>query len=98
MGAMQGAGRDDVADLGLFAEADGRSLAALVDHLRRATYKPGDTVMREGEPGDCFLLISQGSAAVLRDGRKVGTAGPGSVVGELALLRGVPRNATVVAA
>jgi len=53
--------------------------------------------MRQGDPGDTYLLIEDGEVDVSADGRALGTCGPGDGVGEIALLRRVPRTATVVA-
>ena len=63
--------------------------------------EPGAVLMREGEPASSFVLIVEGRAVVTRDDVKshgvVGAAGPGAIVGELALLRGARRGATVTA-
>jgi CRP-like cAMP-binding protein len=57
----------------------------------------GDALMREGETGDRFYVIDEGTAEVTQHGRPVRTIGPGGYVGEIALLRGIPRTATVTA-
>ena len=51
--------------------------------------------MREGEPGTRYILIERGSVEVSQDGQAVRTLGPGSGVGEIALMRDVPRTASV---
>jgi CRP-like cAMP-binding protein len=53
--------------------------------------------MVQGADGATFVLILAGTATVTRDGMDVGVVGPGSIVGELALLRSEPRAATVTA-
>jgi CRP-like cAMP-binding protein len=53
--------------------------------------------MREGDPGDRYVLIEHGEVDVSAEGRSLGTCGPGDGVGEIALLQRVPRTATVVA-
>lgn len=53
--------------------------------------------MRKGEPGESYLLIAEGTVDVSDDGRQLRTCDPGDGVGEIALLRTVPRTATVVA-
>lgn len=57
----------------------------------------GTVVMREGEPGDTFVLVSSGELEVTVEGRPMGRLGPGSGFGEIALLRRSPRTATVTA-
>ena len=57
----------------------------------------GDEILRQGEPGDRYYAIADGTVEVRKDGRPVGTLGRGEGFGEIALLHGVARNATVVA-
>ncbi len=58
----------------------------------------GQAVFRQGDPADRFYVIEKGTADVVGDGRLVTTLGPGDGFGEIALLRRVPRTATVRAA
>ena len=59
---------------------------------------PTDTpLIEEGEEGDALFVILEGTAVVRRDGHDLVTVGPGAYFGELALLDGGPRSATVVA-
>ncbi len=74
---------------------------ATVDHLAAVgtemVFADGEDVMVQGEPGSDFHVIMEGEAVVARDGRAVARLGPGSGFGEIALLRRVPRTATVSA-
>lgn len=57
----------------------------------------GKVLARQGEVGFEMFILLDGTAAVTRDGDRVATVTAGDVVGELAVLSGHPRNATVVA-
>ncbi len=69
--------------------------------LRPRPLAPGEVLMREGEPGDTFALLVEGQVAVTRAGRHraqdLAVASAGSILGELAVLRGRPRTATITA-
>ena len=61
-------------------------------------YQEEALVLVEGDPGDRYYLIREGQADVLIAGRRVRRLGPGAGFGELALITGKPRTATVLAA
>ncbi|MGC2620341.1 MAG: cyclic nucleotide-binding domain-containing protein, partial [Acidobacteriaceae bacterium] len=62
-------------------------------------FKKGDVLIREGESGDCAYVIETGNVEILvmRDGQsiQIGTRGPGSLIGEMAMIDDKPRTATV---
>lgn len=76
------------------SEPDLEAVAAL---MRPGSAGPSEVLGREGEPGDTFWLVTEGRVAVTLGGRHLAEAGPGSILGELALLRRRPRTATVTA-
>ena len=72
-------------------------LTHIAEHMAKRHYLPGEAVVREGEIGHELYLISDGEVKVERGGNEVARLGAGEFFGELALLSGEPRNATVVA-
>jgi putative ABC transport system ATP-binding protein len=72
-------------------------LTNVAERMKRRQFLPGEDIIREGEIGEELFLISEGEVAVRRDEREVARLGPGEFFGELALLSGEPRNATVTA-
>lgn len=81
----------------LFAPLPLTALDRLAENLAPVAFAQGDVIMRKGDPGDHYLLIADGEVDVSDDGRALRTCGRGDGVGEIALLRRVPRTATVVA-
>jgi MFS family permease len=65
--------------------------------LVRIRVPAGDEIVREGEAGDRFYIIAGGHAVVTRNGEELRECGPGDYFGEIALLRDIPRTATVTA-
>jgi CRP-like cAMP-binding protein/Zn-dependent protease len=87
----------ELRSLPLFTGLGSADLAELMDHGRWVTAKPGEELIRQGEAADAFYAIRSGQVDVVQDDRLLRTLGPGSHVGEIALLRSSPRTATVVA-
>jgi MFS family permease len=71
------------------------ALEQLAAGLRPQHVVAGAVVYEQGDAADGCFVIEQGSAEVIGDGRTIATVGPGDLVGEIALLRQVPRTATV---
>ena len=86
----------------VFGSLDGTELDRLASACGTRTYGPGDIVFLRGDDGDCMYVVASGAVAVSLssvDGRDVLLAvlGPGKAFGELALVDGGPRVATVTA-
>lgn len=79
----------------LFAPLSLATCEHLAACLTPRSFEAGTLLMRQGDPGDEYLLIERGCVEVEQDGRRLRTLGPGSGVGEIALLQDIPRTATV---
>jgi CRP-like cAMP-binding protein len=93
-----GAAVDALGRVPLFAELDAAELRALAASMRDRTFSAGETVTAEGDPGDGFFVVVRGEAEVTVGGEPRGSLGPGDHFGEIALLTGSARTATVTAA
>lgn len=86
---------DVLRDVPLFADLDERSLQAVAVFAHDATFKAGDVLMLEGEPGDAFYVIVEGTVRVEHGDRTVRSMTAGGFVGEIALIDRRLRTATV---
>jgi len=60
-------------------------------------FRAGDTVFREGDPGDLMYVVRDGRIDLRVKGQLVDSLGPGGVLGEMALIEHAPRTATATA-
>jgi CRP-like cAMP-binding protein len=81
----------------LFEELDDAELQSVADSMHEANVPAGATVTAEGGPGDGFFVVEQGQADVNIGGEPRGTMTAGDYFGEIALLMGSNRTATVTA-
>jgi len=81
----------------LFADLDDRSLQAVTVLAREVTIKAGEVVMLEGEVGDGFFVILDGTVRIDRGDRTLRSLTTGGFFGEIALLERRPRTATATA-
>jgi putative ABC transport system ATP-binding protein len=73
-------------------------LTHVAERMSRKQFLPGEVIIREGDIGEELFLISDGEVQIEQQGQEVARLGPGEFFGELALMSGNPRNASVVAA
>jgi putative ABC transport system ATP-binding protein len=81
----------------LFRALTPTQLTNVAEKMTKRQFAAGDTIIREGEPGEDFFLISEGEVDVIRADHEVARLGRGDFFGEVALISGEPRNATVLA-
>ena len=83
-------------NVSLFSTCSNKDLEKIAKASDEVNLKVGTVIVDQGQTGrEAFVMIS-GSATVRRNGKKVATLGPGSVIGELSLLDHGPRTATVI--
>jgi CRP/FNR family cyclic AMP-dependent transcriptional regulator len=89
--------RDSLSAVALFSTCSRRDLQIVARHMH-VLELPGRTVLiREGETGDAFYVLLEGSATVSQEGSAIAAIEAGDHFGELALLDPAPRDATVTA-
>ncbi len=81
--------------LNLFAPLAPPDLERLALSSERCPVSVGETLIVQGDDGDCFYAVESGRFEVVKDGAPVADLGPGQYFGEIALLRDVPRTASV---
>jgi serine/threonine protein phosphatase PrpC/CRP-like cAMP-binding protein len=89
--------RDVLANMPLFSRLTERELLRVMQAVEVREYKDGDVVIREGDKGDELFIVLEGKVRVARGEQVLAHLGQGEHVGEMALIRSVPRSATVTA-
>jgi CRP/FNR family cyclic AMP-dependent transcriptional regulator len=79
----------------LFSSCSKKELEAIASQADELTLPSGKTLTTQGDRGREFMVIVDGSAEVRKNGRKIATLGSGDFLGEIALISGGPRTATV---
>ena len=82
----------------LFANLPIPVLDTVAGRLEPASFAPDEVIMRQGDPGDRYVLVTRGTVTIIRDGVTVAQLDGGEAFGEIALVRDIPRTATAVAA
>jgi CRP/FNR family cyclic AMP-dependent transcriptional regulator len=81
----------------LFSLLSDRELLAVLRSARAVGFPAGGTIIKEGEQGKGFFVITEGTARVTLGGAELATLGSGSYFGEMAVIDGGPRTATLSA-
>lgn len=88
---------DHLANIELFSGLDRGDLRSIARASDEVNVEQGRVLMAEGAPGHEAYVVIEGTAVVERNGQQVAETGPGAHFGELALLDGGVRTATVTA-
>jgi len=83
--------------ISLFSACTKRELGQVASLMVPAELPAGTVLTRQGAAGGLAFVIASGQAEVTRSGKRLAVLGPGDVVGELSLIDGEPRSATVTA-
>ncbi len=82
-----------------FPDVPSETLEREVERMKLRRFLAGQTIIREGDPADAFFILTRGAASVRQNGpggeREISTLKPGDFFGEIGLLTGTARNATV---
>ncbi len=89
--------RDVLAKMPLFARLTERELLRVMQAVEVREFADGGVVIKEGDKGDELFIVLDGHVRVMRGEAVLNDLGPGEHVGEMALIRSVPRSATVTA-
>jgi CRP/FNR family cyclic AMP-dependent transcriptional regulator len=86
-----------LAGVPLFADLSVKELRDVAALAKLVHYADGEVIVEEDTAGARFFVLQSGTARVVRNGRTRATLGPGAYFGELAVLDGGPRSASVLA-
>ncbi|MFI5013230.1 MAG: cyclic nucleotide-gated ion channel [Hyphomicrobiales bacterium] len=86
---------DMISKVSFFENAGAATIADVAALLRPRDFPPRSVVVRRGQPGDCMYFIVEGEVEVLIQPKPIRLAS-GAFFGEMAILTGAPRNATIV--
>jgi CRP-like cAMP-binding protein len=87
---------DVLSSVDLFQGLSKRELQKLMTTAKELAFEEGDTVVAEGDEDGRFYLLLEGGAKIIKGRKTLATLGPGDYFGEISLIDGEPRSATVV--
>jgi CRP-like cAMP-binding protein len=90
-------GAEILGQVPLFAGLSRRHLKQIAEHADEIGFHKGEVVVEQDQPGGSFYVILEGEVRVARGNRTIARMGPGEFFGEISLLDGGPRTATVIA-
>ena len=93
----KGAERRPLPQIPLFSDLDPEEFAQVVDRLVPRSLTMGETLFRQGDPGDSIFIVTSAAVRVARGDLVLAELGEGSFFGEGAFFSGEPRNADVMA-
>lgn len=80
----------------LISSLEAYDRSQIADALKSETKSSGEKIITQGEPGDKFYVVEEGTLYAMKDGNRVMDYKPGDYFGELALLKNQPRAASVI--
>lgn len=89
---------EELAKVWIFSKLDRSDLERIGKVVVARSYAKGEEIVKEGEQAVAFYVIVSGRVEIRKSGELLNTIGPGGSFGEMALLDGYPRVASVVAA
>ena len=93
---MARGGPEALVDVPLFSSLTKRHLRHVAALTVEEHFEEGTSLAQENKPGDTFYIMLEGEAKVVRNGRRIDRLIPGDFFGEIALIDGGPRTASVV--
>jgi CRP/FNR family transcriptional regulator, cyclic AMP receptor protein len=90
-------GADLLAQVPLFEGLSRRHLKQIAERADEISFREKETIVEAGQQGGTFFIIVEGEVRVVRGDRTIARAGPGEFFGEISLLDGGPRTASVIA-
>ena len=89
---------DRLSQVPMFSACSRKDLGLIARYADELAVEAGEVIVKEGDAGREFFVLVDGKASVTRNGREIAMLGPGNYFGELSLLDGQKRDATVTTA